>query len=419
MIRHYASGVRDARGPGAAEMLARLVAFDTTSRNSNLALIDFVADHLSGLGVESERLFDPTGAKANLFATLGPSGGDGGVVLSGHTDTVPVDGQRWATDPFRLAERGGRLYGRGSADMKGFVAAALALAPEVLARRLAAPVHLALSFDEEVGCLGAPRLVEHLRRAPFAPRAAIVGEPTEMRLADRHKSVHRLRTTVTGLEAHSAHTDRGVSAILAAGRLIAFLDDLALRFRAAADPEGGFDPPCHTVHVGSVEGGTADNIVPGRCVFSWEARMLPGADFAAEVLAPFEAYARTRSSPRCAGCRARPGWRPRSWCRSRASRRRRVRRRSPSSAPRPATTARPRRSRSAPRAACSSAAASLAWCSAPAASTRRTRPTNTSRRRNWRRAKRSSAACWTASRRRDRVSPWPESKESGLRTTAR
>lgn len=291
MIRHYASGVRDARGPGAAEMLARLVAFDTTSRNSNLALIDFVADHLSGLGVESERLFDPTGAKANLFATLGPSGGDGGVVLSGHTDTVPVDGQRWATDPFRLTERGGRLYGRGSADMKGFVAAALALAPEVLARRLAAPVHLALSFDEEVGCLGAPRLVEHLRRAPFAPRAAIVGEPTEMRLADRHKSVHRLRTTVTGLEAHSAHTDRGVSAILAAGRLIAFLDDLALRFHAAADPEGGFDPPCHTVHVGSVEGGTADNIVPGRCVFSWEARMLPGADFAAEVLAPFEAYA--------------------------------------------------------------------------------------------------------------------------------
>lgn len=273
----------------ATEMAARLIAFDTTSRNSNLALIDFVADYLAGHGVASERLFDASGAKANLFATLGPAG-DGGVVLSGHTDVVPVDGQKWATDPFRAVERGGRMYGRGSADMKSFVAVALALVPEILERRLAAPVHLALSYDEEVGCLGAPALVAHLRRAPFAPAAAIIGEPTEMRAANRHKSVHHLRTTVTGLEAHSAHTDRGVSAILAAGRLIAFLDGLAAQFRRDADASGGFDPPYHTLHVGTVDGGTAGNILAGRCSFLWEARLMPRGDFEAEVLAPFEAF---------------------------------------------------------------------------------------------------------------------------------
>ena len=281
---------------GAADMLARLVAFDTVSRNPNLALIDFVADYLAARGVASERLFDATGGKANLFATLGAAG-DGGVVLSGHTDVVPVDGQPWTTDPFRLSERGGRLYARGAADMKGFIAVALALVPEFLERGPGAPVHLALSHDEEVGCLGAPALVAHLRAAPFAPAAAIIGEPTEMRLVNRHKSVHRLRTVVTGLEAHSAHTDRGVSAILAAGRLIAFLDDLAARFRGRADPDSGFDPPWHTVHVGTVEGGTADNILARRCAFSWEARLLPGADFETEVMAPFQAHVEAEILP--------------------------------------------------------------------------------------------------------------------------
>ncbi len=274
---------------GTTEMLARLVAFDTTSRNSNLALIDFVADYLAGHGVQSERLFDASGAKANLFATLGPAG-DRGIVLSGHTDVVPVDDQPWTTDPFRLTEREGRLHARGAADMKGFIAAALALVPEFLARPLAVPIHLALSYDEEVGCLGAPQLVAYLRQAPFTPDAAIIGEPTEMRLADRHKSIHHMRTTVIGLEAHSAHTDRGVSAILAAGRLIAFLDGLAAQFRSAAEPDSGFDPPWHTLHVGTVSGGTASNILAARCTFLWEARMLPGGDFQRDVRAPFEAW---------------------------------------------------------------------------------------------------------------------------------
>lgn len=280
---------------GTEAMLARLAAFDTTSRNSNLALIDFVADYLAGHGVTSRRLFDDSGSKANLFATVGPPS-DGGVVLSGHTDTVPVDGQKWTQDPFRLTERDGRLYARGSADMKGFVAAALALVPEFLEAELAAPIHLALSYDEEVGCLGAPRLVSYLRDAPFAPRAAIVGEPTEMRLADRHKSVHVLRTTVTGLAAHSAHTDRGVSAILVAGKLIAFLDDLAESFREEA-AEGGFDPPCHTLHVGTVEGGSAGNILAAHCSFSWEARLLPGAGFDSLIGAPFDAFIAERVLP--------------------------------------------------------------------------------------------------------------------------
>ncbi len=281
---------------GATEMLSRLVAFDTTSRNSNLASIDFIADYLARHGIASERLFDPSGAKANLFATIGAAG-DRGVVLSGHTDVVPVDGQAWTSDPFRLAGRDGRLYGRGTADMKSFIAVALALAPEFGARALTAPIHLALSYDEEVGCLGAPQLVAYLRDAPFTPAAAIIGEPTEMRLANRHKSVHHLRTTVTGLEAHSAHTDRGVSAILVAGRLIAFLDDLAARFRAGADPGTGFDPPYHTLHVGTVEGGTAGNILAGRCAFMWEARLLPGADFDTEVRAPFDEYVETTVLP--------------------------------------------------------------------------------------------------------------------------
>ncbi len=167
------------------ELLRRLVAFDTTSRNSNLALIDFVADYLKGHGVESTRVHDDERGKANLFATLGPASA-GGVVLSGHTDVVPVDGQPWDTDPFTLVERDGRLYGRGAADMKAFIATALALVPEFLEGGLAAPVHLAFSYDEEVGCLGAGRLIAAMDEAGLAPAIAIVGEPTGMRVVNAH-----------------------------------------------------------------------------------------------------------------------------------------------------------------------------------------------------------------------------------------
>jgi len=271
------------------EMIDCLIGFDTTSRLSNLELIDFVADYLAGHGIESERLFDESGKKANLFATLGPQA-DGGIVLSGHTDVVPVDGQDWSADPFTVVERDGRLYGRGTADMKSFCAIALALVPEFLARGLETPIHLALSYDEEVGCLGAPQIVALLDELDVSPSAVIVGEPTEMKVIDRHKGIYRFTTTVTGLEAHSAYTDRGVSAIMVAGRMIEFLDRTARLLREAADPDSGFDPPFHTVQIGVIEGGTANNILPRHCAFEWEVRMMPGTDVNTVVLAPLKKF---------------------------------------------------------------------------------------------------------------------------------
>ena len=277
------------------EMIERLVAFDTTSRLSNLALIDFVADYLGGHGIESTRLFDDGGDKANLFATIGDSG-DGGIVLSGHTDVVPVDDQDWTSDPFTVARRGKRLFGRGTADMKGFIAIALAVVPDLIAARPRFPVHLALSYDEEVGCLGAPRLVALLRAAPFTPTAVIVGEPTSMKVVNRHKSVNRFVTDITGLESHSAHTDRGVSANLVAGRIIAFLDGLARKSRAG-DNDPGFDPPYDTLHVGIVRGGTASNILARHCHIDWEVRTLPDGDVKGDFLDLLEAFLASEVRP--------------------------------------------------------------------------------------------------------------------------
>ncbi len=271
--------------PTAYELLDRLVSFDTTSHRSNLALIDFVAEYLSGYGIESTRVFADDGGKANLFATVGPHV-DGGIVLSGHTDVVPVTDQAWDHDPFQLIRGDGRLIGRGTADMKGFIALALAAVPKLVARAPKIPVHLALSYDEEVGCLGAPRLVEMIKQLRYQPRIVIVGEPTEMKIANRHKSVHRFRVSVTGRDAHSAFTDRGVSAIFIAADLIAFLNEKAAAFRATPDTAGGFDPPYHTVHVGTITGGTADNIIPRHCSFVWEVRTLPGVDVDALLLTP-------------------------------------------------------------------------------------------------------------------------------------
>ena len=268
--------------------IERLVAFDTTSRNSNLGLIEFVADYLSGHGVNSLLTHDDDGGKANLFATLGP-GAPGGIVLSGHTDVVPVDGQDWDSDPFAVVERDGRLYGRGTSDMKSFLAAALALVPEFLERDLPVPLHLAFSYDEEVGCIGVPRLIADIRDRGVSPAMAIVGEPTSMRVVNAHKGIHGFTTTVRGREAHSSATHRGVSAVMVAARLIAYLDRLAEELREAADPDSGFDPPYTTVQVGTVEGGTAINIIPKLCQFAWEYRDIPGAD--GTVLERFLAYA--------------------------------------------------------------------------------------------------------------------------------
>jgi acetylornithine deacetylase len=259
------------------EMVRRLVGFDTTSRGSNLALIDFVRDHLDGHGVASELVFDETGKKANLFATIGPKG-LGGVMLSGHTDVVPVDGQDWHSDPFAVTATEDRLFGRGTADMKSFIAAALALVPELLARDLRTPVHLALSYDEEVGCIGVRRLIAALAGRPERPRLCIVGEPTEMRPVTGHKGKRSFRCQVHGHECHSALAHEGVNAVEAAAELVAHLKAMARRKR----DEGPFDPryvPSYTtVHTGKIAGGTALNIVPKDCSFEFEFRLLPQDD---------------------------------------------------------------------------------------------------------------------------------------------
>ena len=271
------------------EMIEKLIAFDTTSRNSNLDLIDFVADYLDGLGVAVTRTFDDDGRKANLFASLGQDRA-GGVVLSGHTDVVPVDGQHWDSDPFAVVAKDQRLYGRGVADMKSFIAIALALMPEFIATDLKSPLHLALSYDEEVGCIGVDRMIAGIAAAGIAPEIVIVGEPTGMKVANAHKGIYSFRTEVTGFEAHSSATHLGVNAVMVAADLIGFLSRMAEEMKGRAEPDSGFDPPFTTVHVGTVEGGTALNIIPRRCRFQWEYRLMPEAD-SEEIIERFEAYA--------------------------------------------------------------------------------------------------------------------------------
>lgn len=264
--------------PQSLDMIRRLIAFDTVSRNSNLQLIHFVRDYLAGLGVQSTLVESPDGTKANLFATIGPQV-EGGVVLSGHTDVVPVDGQPWDTDPFCVTEKNGRLYGRGTCDMKSFSAVALAMVPDMLAAGLKRPVHLALSYDEEIGCFGAPAMIDRLVTDIARPSAVIVGEPTSMRPIVAHKGIAALRTTVTGHEAHSSQVHRGVSAVMTAARLITFIDDMMAENKAAADPACRFAPPYSTLHVGVVNGGTALNIISRECSFTWDIRCLPGDDW--------------------------------------------------------------------------------------------------------------------------------------------
>jgi acetylornithine deacetylase len=273
----------------ATEELARLVAFDTTSRLSNLDLISHVEGLLGGLGVASRRVSNADGSKANLLASIGPAV-EGGVVLSGHTDVVPVDGQPWTSDPFVLTPRGDKLYGRGTCDMKGFLALALAASPDFVAAGLKRPVHLAFSYDEEVGCLGAPGLIAEIVARTPRPSVVIVGEPTGMEAVAGHKGIISYRVTVTGREAHSSQTHLGVSANMAAIRLMNFLSDLAEQFTRDADPASPFTPKESTLTIGQINGGTAVNILARECVFLFDLRTPPGVDPAA-LLAPFFAEA--------------------------------------------------------------------------------------------------------------------------------
>ena len=259
------------------DMIKRLVAFDTTSRNSNLELIDFASNYLSDLGVECELVHSEDGRKANLYATLGPSDKPG-IALSGHTDVVPVDGQNWDSDPFEIIEKEGRLYGRGSADMKGFIAVCLALAPEFLKRQAQTPLHLVLSYDEEVGCLGVRSLIDKLAQRDIKPRACIIGEPTEMIVVRGHKGKLSLRCRVQGHESHSGLAHLGVNAVEAAAEVVAYLKRMARRHRDQGPYDAELSPPYTTVHTGLIQGGTALNIVPKECAFDFEFRHLPQDD---------------------------------------------------------------------------------------------------------------------------------------------
>lgn len=270
-------------------MLAELVRFDTTSRDGNIPLIEFVEGYLDSWDIPHFRVDYEAGKKTNLFATIGPDIA-GGIVLSGHTDVVPVDGQAWASNPFELSERGGRLYGRGACDMKGFIAVALALVPQFKAAYLKTPIHLALSCDEEVGCKGVRPLVAHIRDHMKKPRAVIVGEPTSMQVVNAHKAALTFSTEVTGHEAHSSLTDQGVNAIMVAGELLGEINRIREDLTARGDPSHRFNPPYSTIHVGVIEGGTAKNIIPRKCSFQWETRLLPLAD-PDEVPARFEKFA--------------------------------------------------------------------------------------------------------------------------------
>ncbi len=274
----------------ATGILERLVAFDTTSALSNLALIGWVEAYLKDHGVASRRIVSDDGAKANLLATVGPAV-EGGVVLSGHTDVVPVEGQPWSSDPFALVRRGERLFGRGTCDMKGFLALSLAVVPDLLAAPLKRPAHLAFSYDEEIGCFGAPRMIEVIARELPRPALAVVGEPTMMEAVRGHKGICTWRVTVTGHEAHSAQTHLGVSAIMQAVPLMAALADLAARLEASPPPGSPFQPPHATLTIGKVHGGTAGNILARECWFQFDLRCPPGEDPQA-VLAGFYDVAR-------------------------------------------------------------------------------------------------------------------------------
>jgi acetylornithine deacetylase len=290
--------------PSAIELLERLVAFDTTSARSNLELIGFVRDYLAGYGVESRIIPYQDGAKANLFATIG-NPESAGIVFSGHTDVVPAKAGEWQSDPFALTRRGDRLYGRGSADMKGFVAVVLAAVPEFLARAHARPIHIALSCDEEVGCGGVKPMIRHIAQNHPLPLAVVVGEPTLMQVVNATKGVATYVSEVTGQEAHSSDPRRGVNAIALAGHVLIELERLGERLKAKGDPTGCFDPPYATLNVGVIAGGTVKNVVPRQCDITWEIRFPAGIDLAAPLaqMQKFGDALQARAQSATAGCR--------------------------------------------------------------------------------------------------------------------
>lgn len=280
----------------AQEMLARLVSFDTTSVKTNLELIHWVQNYLSEYGIKSTLIHDETKNKANLHACVGPADKPG-VVLSGHTDVVPVEGQAWDSDPFKLREQNDLLYARGTCDMKGFIAVALSKLPEMVRKPLQSPIHFALSYDEELGCLGAHSLAEYIGKMPVKPKLCVVGEPTLMKTITGHKGICDLECTVHGKESHSSLAPYAVNAVEYAAELVAYAKSVARRIANEGPFNKQFDPPFTTVHVGVFKGGTALNIVPNKCEFSLEVRNIPEVN-AESVIEEIRQYAFKNLEPR-------------------------------------------------------------------------------------------------------------------------
>jgi len=281
--------------PQSIETIRRLIAFDTTSRNSNLELIDFVRERLESCGVETILVPDETGKKANLYGTIGPDDKPG-IALSGHTDVVPVDGQDWSSDPWTLVERDDRIYGRGACDMKGFLGCVLAAAPQFARTRLKTPLHLLFSFDEEVGCLGVRHALKVIRDLPVKPKGCIIGEPTSMQVAIAHKGKKSVRGHVHGKECHSSLAPKGVNAVEYAAEAISYLKRMGRRFASDGPFDPDYDVPHTTVHTGVIQGGTALNIVPKDCRFDFEFRHLPAQDPEA-LYGDFKRYVESELEP--------------------------------------------------------------------------------------------------------------------------
>ncbi len=280
---------------GVRDWLTRLIGFDTTSHRSNLALIECVRDYLAGYGIESRLFFNTDKTKANLYATIGPAD-QGGYALSGHTDVVPVTGQDWHYDPWGATQEHERVYGRGACDMKGFIAAALAAVPQVVNANLRQPIHLCLSYDEEIGCVGVRSLLAFLAETTLKPVGCIVGEPTGMRIVAGHKGKLSMRCQVKGHACHSSLAPRGVNAVEAAARIVTLLADMAGRTQREGPFDDAFDIPHTTIHTGVIKGGSALNIVPSSCTFEFEFRHLPSED-PATYFQEVESYALQHLQP--------------------------------------------------------------------------------------------------------------------------
>ena len=264
------------------EILERLVGFDSISGRPTHDIVGYISDHLTDLGIEATLSFDEAGERANVFATIGPAI-DGGIVLNGHMDVVPVDGQKWSTDPFKLTAKGSRLCGRGAVDMKGFLACVLGSLPMFQASSLKRPIHIAFSYDEEIGGFGMPVLLESMAGKPFRPSVVIVGEPTEMKIVTGHKGAFEMRTEITGHDVHACNPAKGVNAVSYAMRLISKIEEISKRLAASTTSNEAFEPPYGTFNVGTIEGGAARNVTAGWCNFDWEFRPMPGDDGAAVI----------------------------------------------------------------------------------------------------------------------------------------